>query len=158
MNNQDEQLEVRKMAVEHHHAEAKRFVGWYEEMEKVALPTHSPTDATRLMCFWMKRSRNYRLAHTFWMSVVEPENMSVVRTNLGSLPVDWSLRTPCVQPRSAKIRARRLFPAWRLSFPLRTRALILSFASKFCDILIAPIFGKHCARSTAYSGRVARCF
>ena len=34
MNNQDEQLEVRKMAVEHHHAEAKRFVGWYEEMEK----------------------------------------------------------------------------------------------------------------------------
>ena len=34
MNNQDEQLEVRKVAVEHHHAEAKRFVGWYEEMEK----------------------------------------------------------------------------------------------------------------------------
>ena len=34
MNNQDEQLAVRKVAVEHHHAEAKRFVDWYEEMGK----------------------------------------------------------------------------------------------------------------------------
>ena len=34
MNDQGEQLAVRKMAVEHHHAEAKRFVDWYEEMAK----------------------------------------------------------------------------------------------------------------------------
>jgi len=34
MNNQGEQLAVRKVAVEHHHAEAKRFVDWYEEMGK----------------------------------------------------------------------------------------------------------------------------
>jgi len=34
MNERDEQLEVRKVAVEHHHAEARRFVNWYEQMEK----------------------------------------------------------------------------------------------------------------------------
>ena len=34
MNDQGEQLAVRKMAVEHHHAEATRFVDWYEEMAK----------------------------------------------------------------------------------------------------------------------------
>jgi ubiquinone/menaquinone biosynthesis C-methylase UbiE len=34
MNNLGEQLAVRKVAVEHHHAEAKRFVDWYEEMGK----------------------------------------------------------------------------------------------------------------------------
>ena len=34
MNDQDERLAVRKVAVEHHHAEAKRFVDWYEEMAK----------------------------------------------------------------------------------------------------------------------------
>jgi ubiquinone/menaquinone biosynthesis C-methylase UbiE len=32
MNDQAEQLAVRKEAVEHHHAEAKRFVDWYENM------------------------------------------------------------------------------------------------------------------------------
>ncbi len=32
MNDQREQLAVRSLAVEHHHAEAKRFVDWYEEM------------------------------------------------------------------------------------------------------------------------------
>ena len=34
MNDQREQLTVRTLAVEHHHAEAKRFVDWYEEMAK----------------------------------------------------------------------------------------------------------------------------
>jgi len=34
MNDQGEQLAVRKVAVEHHDAEAKRFVDWYEEMAK----------------------------------------------------------------------------------------------------------------------------
>src|SRR6516165_4822224 len=32
MIDQREQLTVRSLAVEHHHAEAKRFVEWYEEM------------------------------------------------------------------------------------------------------------------------------
>lgn len=34
MSEQREQLAVRTLAVEHHHAEAKRFVDWYEEMAK----------------------------------------------------------------------------------------------------------------------------
>lgn len=34
MNNRGEQLAVRKLAVEHHHAEAQRFVDWYDEMGK----------------------------------------------------------------------------------------------------------------------------
>src|SRR5215475_8825288 len=34
MNNHSERLAVRQVAVEHHHAEAKRFVDWYEEMAK----------------------------------------------------------------------------------------------------------------------------
>src|SRR5262245_113728 len=34
MNNHSEHLAVRQVAVEHHHAEAKRFVDWYEEMAK----------------------------------------------------------------------------------------------------------------------------
>jgi ubiquinone/menaquinone biosynthesis C-methylase UbiE len=34
MNDQREQLAVRAVAVEHHHAEAKRFVEWYENMAK----------------------------------------------------------------------------------------------------------------------------
>jgi ubiquinone/menaquinone biosynthesis C-methylase UbiE len=34
MSDQREQLAVRTLAVEHHHAETKRFVDWYEEMAK----------------------------------------------------------------------------------------------------------------------------
>ena len=34
MSDQREQLAARALAVEHHHAEAKRFVQWYEEMAK----------------------------------------------------------------------------------------------------------------------------
>ena len=88
MNNQDEQLAVRKVAVEHHHAEAKRFVDWYEEMAKSRLPMHSPTAATRLTCCWMRRSRSSRLARAFWMSAAELENTSVVRTNSGLLSAE----------------------------------------------------------------------
>src|SRR3974377_640832 len=34
MSDQREQVAARTLAVEHHHAEAKRFVEWYEEMAK----------------------------------------------------------------------------------------------------------------------------
>src|SRR3974377_849168 len=34
MSDQREQVAARTLAVEHHHAEAKRFVAWYEEMAK----------------------------------------------------------------------------------------------------------------------------
>src|SRR3974390_1055234 len=34
MSDEREQLAARTLAVEHHHAEAKRFVQWYEEMAK----------------------------------------------------------------------------------------------------------------------------
>ena len=34
MSDQHEQITVRTLAVEHHHAEADRFVGWYEEMAR----------------------------------------------------------------------------------------------------------------------------
>ena len=47
MSNQHEQLAVRTLAVEHHHAETKRFVDWYEEMAKSRLPMHSHMAATR---------------------------------------------------------------------------------------------------------------
>ena len=85
MNNQHEQLAVRTVAVEHHHAEAKRFVDWYEEMAKSRFANAFAYGRHKIDVLLDETLKEQQLAHAFWMLAVAPENTSIVRMNLDSL-------------------------------------------------------------------------